>query len=169
MRQRHIALAVCAAMLPMGTTAAHAERGTSAAWLSCDFQGTAKMTPALTLTSRHVRFSSNVRFSNCNSSDATVRGGTAHTSGNLTGSCAVALGQATQLIRWSNHRRTRVVATFVNAGAEVVREEVVRGEFTGAMGGNANAVLGPPSALTDCAGRGVTSARFTGHIVLART
>lgn len=136
-------------------------------WVSCSFTGVAHMATPMSMTTRHIRFTSVVHFSACSSSAADVSGGVGHTSGAFDGSCATAVGTAVQRIVWTTHRTSVVHATFVNVGPEIVRESVDRGLFRGASGGNVNAVVGPPSALFGCAGAGVTSATFVGHIVMS--
>lgn len=166
MRTRTLLFALCAAMSAAVTSPWMPAQASQPAWLSCDFSGAAHMATPMTMTDRHIRFTSVVRFDHCLSSVSSVKSGTGHTFGAFDGSCLSAAGTAVQRIVWSNHRTSVVRATFINLGAEVVSEQVVRGAFRNVSGGNVNAVAGPPSALTACAGRGVTAARFVGHIVM---
>ncbi len=136
-------------------------------WVSCSFSGIAHMTTPMTMTTRHIRFTSVVHFSQCASSARGVTRGTGYTTGAFDGSCATAAGTAVQRIEWANGRTSIVHATFVNAGPEVVRESVTNGLFNGASGGNVNAVVGPPSVLIRCGGSGVTTADFVGRIVMS--
>ncbi|MGN6472264.1 MAG: hypothetical protein ACTHK4_01285 [Mycobacteriales bacterium] len=167
MRVRNAITVIGAAVTILGGGWSQTASAAGASWVSCDFKGVAHMVTPMTMTTRHIRFTSVVHFSACSSSVAGVSGGLGRTTGAFDGSCATAVGTAVQRIVWANHRASVVHATFVNAGPEIVRESVDRGMFRGASGGNVNAVVGPPSALFGCTGAGVTTATFIGHVVMS--
>lgn len=149
------------ALLGLGATSGVLGAAAAPAPNTCVLAGTAHISPGLAVAKRSFSYTFNGSFTNCKSSDASIKNATVTATGTGTGGCTTSNTTGTATINWNNGQSSTVAITTTGVGAGlVVQGPVTSGEFAGKA---AKAVLAFQATPTQCnTAAGVTTAKFNG-------
>src|SRR4051812_41900063 len=90
------------ALLTLGATSGVTGASAAPAPNTCVLAGTANINPGLAVAKRSFTYTFSGQFSNCKSSDATVKSGSVSASGSGSGGCSTSNTTGTATVNWNN-------------------------------------------------------------------